>query len=305
MRQRGSFRHARIIVVACLLVAAPAFSQTSTPPADPDCSASRLVGTWERISLLRNGLSVQPPDAPLFVKFGSDGYWSMMEMPDRPQISKPLDQQTAKELWSRFERVEGGYGTWVTKGDIVTRRHLVNIAAGGEGNNQDRSCIFEGEIMALIGTGANRSPQARFRRLPDQRLTSRELVGTWERTSLIVDGKPRSMPASQVVILGEDGWFSQTQLPPGRKPVGKPLEQFAVDDYVRTFGGVSAARGTYTIDGNVLTRRHVADVDPNLVGWDEVGQFSVSGDTMSLGGKTPTGATFEARFTRMKPAGSG
>ncbi len=28
-----------------------------------------LVGTWVRYSLLRNGFSVQPPDAPLYVKF--------------------------------------------------------------------------------------------------------------------------------------------------------------------------------------------------------------------------------------------
>src|SRR6476620_11289835 len=49
-----------------------------TAPAPPP-DYNPLVGTWVRYSLLRNGFSVQPPDAPLYVKFMKDGYWSMME----------------------------------------------------------------------------------------------------------------------------------------------------------------------------------------------------------------------------------
>jgi hypothetical protein len=226
----------------------------------------------------------------------------MMEMPDRPRVDKPLAQQTAKELWSRFERVEGGFGTWTTANDVVTRRHIVNVAAGGENTNQDRACVFEDEILALVGTGSNRSPQARFRRLPTQPLKSKALVGSWERAALTIDGKPVKPPAPLVVILGEDGWFSQTQLPAGRKPAGKPLEQFAVDDYVATFGGVSAARGTYSVEGNVFTRKHVADVDPNLVGFEDAAQFTLANDTLTLRGKAPGGAPYEAAFTRLKAA---
>ena len=254
------------------------------------------------MSLLRNGLSVQPPDAPLFVKFGSDGYWSMMEMPDRPRVEKPLAEQTAKELWSRFERVEGGYGTWTTANDVVTRRHLVNIAAGGENTAQDRVCSFEDEILALVGTGSNRSPQARFRRLPAQPLKSTALVGTWQRTALSVNGNASKPPVPLIVILGEDGWFSQTQLPAGRKPAGKPLEQFTVEDYLATFTGVSAARGTYSVDGNVFARKHVADVDPSLVGFENAAQFTLTNDTLTLRGKTRTGAPYEAVFSRLKPS---
>src|SRR5262245_55936074 len=50
-----------------------------------------LVGQWVRYTLIRNGFSVQPPDAPLYVQFGPDGYWSMMEFPaNRPKVNKPL-----------------------------------------------------------------------------------------------------------------------------------------------------------------------------------------------------------------------
>jgi hypothetical protein len=295
----------RDVIVTCgLLVAAlpaPAAGQTNQSSPSPVCTTARLVGTWERVSLLRNALSVQPPDAPLFVKFGSDGYWSMMEMPERPKIDKPLDQQTAKELWSRFERVDGGYGTWNIKGDIVTRKHVVNVAAGGESSSQDRTCIFENEILALIGVNSGRTPQARFKRLAPQPPKSTALVGTWERTSFVLDGKETQPPTAPLyLILGEDGWFSQTQLPAGRKSVGKPLDQYTVDDYVKTFGGVGAARGTYTVEGNVFTRKCADNIDPNLIG-DEVRQFTLTGDTLVLRGALKSGQKVEAKFQRLKP----
>jgi hypothetical protein len=289
------------VLVSLLLVAPPVLAQPPAAGQGPQCTTSRLVGTWERVSLLRNALSVQPPDAPLFVKFSSDGHWSMMEMPDRPKDERPLEKLTDKELFARFDNVEGGYGTWSLKGDILTRKHIVNIAPGGEGNNQDRTCIFEGEILALIGTGANRSPQARFKRLPAQQTKAHNLVGTWERTSLVVDGKPQQPPrAPLMLILGEDGWFSQTELPTGRKPLKKPLEQYTVDDYVQSFKNVGAARGTYTVEGNVFTRKHVADVDPGHVGDEDPRQFTLDGDTLTLRG-TRSGAKVEATFRRSKP----
>lgn len=290
-------------VVRRVVALAFTFAFFSSPAFGQECTAEKLVGTWERVSLLRNALSVQPPDAPLFVKFGSDGYWSMMEMPDRPKVDKPLAQQTAKELFTRFDKVEGGQGTWTLKADgsVLTRRHAVNIAAGGEGSNQDRLCTFEGEILALVGTGANRSPQARFKRLPAQPV-KHPIVATWERTSFIVEGKPAQPPASPLVlIVGEDGWFSQTALPTGRKPVGKPMEQWSVDDYVRTFGRVDATRGTYTVQGNMFTRKHVATINPNSVGEEFVTEFTINGENLTVRGTNAAGRKLEATFKRLKP----
>jgi hypothetical protein len=306
MRLSRSLSSATLLAAVCSVTAVPVAAQSPAPAAEPTCTASRLVGTWERISLLRNGLSVQPPDAPLFVTFASDGYWSMMEIPDdRPKTSKPPDQLTAKELFAIFDKVEGGQGTWTVRADgsVVTRRHLVNIAPGGEGNNQDRLCWFEGEILALVGTGANRSPQARFKRLPS-RPQKHALVGTWERTAHSIDGKPVSQPAPLMLILGEDGWYAQTQLPTGRKPVGKPMEQWAADDYIRSFTGVSAARGTYTIDGSTLTRRYVANLDASLVGRDAATEFAISGDMLTLRGTSGTGTRFEWTLRRATPLGT-
>ena len=296
MRVAPALRLVVLASVSCTLLARSADAQP--------CTAEKLVGTWERVSLLRNALSVQPPDAPLFLKFGSDGYWSMMEMPDnRLAPTKPPDQMSAKELFAIFDKVEGGQGTWTIKADgsIVTRHHAVNIAPGGEATTQDRLCWFEGDILALVGTGANRSPQARFKKLAAQVSKPNALIGTWERTSHTIDGKPAPQPASLVIILGEDGWFSQTQLPTGRKSPGKPLEQYTVDDYLKSFNGVSAARGTYTVDGTKFTRKYVASVDPSLIGIEGVTEFVLSSETLTLRGTSSGGARFESTFRRLKP----
>jgi hypothetical protein len=273
-----------------------------TPAQHLNFDTNPLIGTWERVSLLRNSLSVQPPDAPLYLKFGADGYWSMMEMPDdRPKVNKPLEEMTKQELFARFDKVEGGWGYYIVKRDIVNRIHDEDISPGREGTQHIREYIFEDKIMNLAGTGANRSPQARMRLLPANPLADKRLAGSWERTSLLLDGKATPPPASEIILLGEDGWFSQTHLPKGREPVKKPLEQYTKEDFLKAFKNVAAARGTYTVEGNKFTRKHVADIDPNLVGYLQVMEFTLDGDTLTLRGSNPAGVKIEARYRRLPP----
>jgi hypothetical protein len=276
-----------------------ACDQAPAPPPD----YNPLIGTWVRFSLLRNGFTVQPPDAPLYLKFSSDGYWSMMEFPaDRPKINKPLEQQTPKELFSRFDKLAGGWGNYSTNGMLSMRHHLAGLGPGGGQSTQVREWSFEGNILLLAGTGATRSPQARFRKLPNQPLGSRALAGTWERTALSVNGTPVPQAAPEHLILGEDGWFHQTYLPPGRTPVrGKPMDQWTTQEYVGAYQGMTAARGTYNVSGNSFIRKHIADTDPNLEGRDTVAQYTLQGDAMTVQGTNAAGQKFEARYQRMKP----
>jgi len=274
--------------------------QAPAPPPD----YNPLVGAWVRFSLLRNGFTVQPPDAPLYVKFNGDGYWSMMEFPaDRPKVNKPLEQQTPQELFTRFDNLDGGWGNYTQDGQLNLRHHKAGLGPGGGGEStQVRAWSFEGNILLLAGTGSIRSPQARFRKLPNQPLGSRALVGSWERTALSVNGAPVSEPAPQHLLLGEDGWFHQTLLPPGRTAVpGKPREQWTTQDYVGAYKGMSAARGTYNVSGSSFIRKHIADTDPNLEGRDESGQYTLQGDTMTVQGTDAAGQKFEAKYRRLKP----
>jgi hypothetical protein len=283
-------------VALCALLAVPAAAQHA------DFEVNPLVGTWERVSLLRNSFSVQPPDAALYLKFNADGYWSMMEMPDgRPKVDKPLEEMTKEELFQRFDKVEGGWGYYIVKRDIVNRIHDEDISPGREGVQHIREYIFEDKIMNLAGTGANRSPQARMQPMPPSPPGDTRLVGTWERTSLTMDGKTTPPPAPEFILLGEDGWFSQTHLPKGRERIAKPMEEYTKEDFLKAFQNVGAARGTYTVQGNKFTRKHVAAIDPNLVGYDDVREFSLEGDTLTLRGANKAGVKVESKYRRLAP----
>ena len=107
-----------------------ACDQAPAPPPD----YNPLVGTWVRYSLLRNGFTVQPPDAPLYVKFNADGYWAMMEFPaGRPKVSKPIEQQTPPELFRRFDKLNGGWGNYSQNGMLNLRHHLAGLGPEGSG----------------------------------------------------------------------------------------------------------------------------------------------------------------------------
>ena len=284
----------------------PACDQHPAPP-----PANPIVGTWVRISLLRNGYSQQPPSAPMYIKFGADGYWTMMEFPaGRPKVNKPLAQQTAPELLSRFDRMEGAYGTYYLQGQVLIRHHVANLDPAGtpstvlltSAGSQIRDWGFEGNILTMIGTGPNRSPQARMRKLPAQPLASTALVGTWERTTLTVNGKAVTGPLlQQRILFGEDGWFHQTAVPPGRRDPAKALEVYTVQDWVDGYTGLSAVRGTYDVRGATLIRRHVADLDPNLTGSEETASFTLDKGSLTIEGADAAGAAVRATYTRLPP----
>jgi hypothetical protein len=272
--------------------------QAPAPPPD----YNPLIGTWVRYSLLRNGFSVQPPDAPLYVKFGPDGWWSMMEFPaNRPKVNKSLDQQTPQELFSRFDKLGGGWGNYSNIGMVNYRHHLAGLGPGGGESSQERAWRFEGNILILEGTGPTRSPQVHARKLPNQPLGSRALVGTWERTAYTVNGAAGATTPEHL-ILGEDGWYHATVLPSGRQGVqGKPMAQWTTQEYVGAYGGMSASRGTYNVQGNTFVRRHIADVDPNLENKLSTGTFNLQGDTFTWQGTDAAGQKFSATYRKMKP----
>jgi hypothetical protein len=263
-----------------------------------------LVGQWVRFTLIRNGFSVQPPDAPLYLQFGPDGYWSMMEFPaNRPKISKPLEQQTPQELYARFDASDGGWGTYTQDGMVNDRHHYADIAAPGNGGAEHvRAWRFEGNVLVLEGTGTNHSPEIKTRKLPIQTLASKNIVGAYERTALAVDGASVQQIVPQHLLLGEDGWFQETLLPTGRpRPQGKPMDQWTPQEFAAAYKGVEAARGTYNADGTTIIRKHIGDLDPNLEGKDATGTYTLQGGTLTITGTDAAGRKVTETFTKMKP----
>ena len=273
-----------------------------TVPAPPP-DYNPLAGTWIRFSLLRNGFSVQPPYAPLYVKFMNDGWWSMMEFPaNRPKVNKPLDQQTPAELQKRFHSLGGGWGNYTNAGQVNIRHHMAGLGPGGGESDQERGWHFEGNVLILDGTGPTRSPIVHARKLPNQPLGSKALVGSWERTAYIANGVA-GQPAPEHLLLGEDGWYHATVLPAGRKGPGNgdAEEKWSTQDYVAAYKGMQASRGTYNVQGNTFVRRHIGDVDPNLEDKLSSGTFTLQGDTFTWTGNDAAGQKFDATYRRLKP----
>ena len=268
----------------------------SAPAPPPDYNP--LVGTWIRYSLLRNGFSVQPPDAPLYVKFMNDGYWSMMEFPaDRPKVNKPLEQQTTKELFSRFDKMSGGWGNYSNSGQVNFRHH--KPVSAPEAARIRRSA--PGDSKATSSSSRARARRGRLRSTRGscriRRSARRALVGSWERTAYTVnDAAGTTTP--EHLLLGEDGWYHATTLPAGRKGVPKvPQDQWTPEQYAAAYNGMSASRGTYNVQGTTFVRRHIGDTDPNLEDKLSTGTFAVKGDTFTWQGTDAAGRN-SARRTR-------
>ena len=127
------------------------------------------------------------------------------------------------------------------------------------------------------------------------------LVGSWERISLL-DGEgkaiqPPSPPA--FVIFSSDGFFSQSSIPAARPKVDKPVDQMTKEELVQRFNRLESRRGTYTVSGNRLTRKNIANGDPNGEGTEQVQLFRVEGGVLILSSADPK-LKNEARFRRAK-----
>jgi len=273
--------------------------QVPAPPPD----FNPLVGTWMRYSLLRNGFSMQPPDAPNFITFMEDGYWSMMEFyPDRPKSDLPLESQKLADLQRRFHKLAGGFGVYTNSGQINYRHHLAQLDPGYEGGYiQERAWRFVGNVLVLEGTGPTRSPQIHTRKLPNQKLDSRALVGSWERVSYRLNGVDISGPAvTQRLLLGGDGWFMATTLPGGR-PAFKdiPRDEWSVQQYAAAYAGLEASRGTYNADPTRLAVRLIGDADPALEGRVLTGTYQLQGIEFVWRGTDAKGRSFVSTYRRL------
>jgi hypothetical protein len=127
-----------------------------------------------------------------------------------------------------------------------------------------------------------------FSGLPAMSQSTNPLVGVWERISLMrgtTQGQPPAAP--EFLIISADGYFSESELPEGREKVNKPLDQMTKEELVDRFRRTAASRGTYTIQGNVLIRKHIADLNPSAEGSDQVRNFRFDGDILVLSAGGP------------------
>ena len=127
------------------------------------------------------------------------------------------------------------------------------------------------------------------------------LVGTWERFSTTdAKGQPaQPQPPAAFLVMTANGYFSQIAVPRGRPKVDKPLMDMTKEELVARFADVIARRGSYSVEGNRLTRRDIVHTDPSTEGTDAVQTFRIEGDVLILGSTDPANKT-ENRFRRVK-----
>ena len=127
------------------------------------------------------------------------------------------------------------------------------------------------------------------------------LIGSWERISLLdAEGKSTQPPAPPAfVIFSADGFFSQSAIPAARPKVNKPIDQMTKEELAQRFNRLETRRGTYSISGNRLTRKNIANGDPNGEGTEQTQLFRIEGGVLILSSSDPK-LKNEARFRRAK-----
>lgn len=124
-------------------------------------------------------------------------------------------------------------------------------------------------------------------------------VETWERfAGKDQDGQPiTGTTVPSYLIFSADGHYVQVSTPPGREKFDKPLKDMTKEELLNRFEKVGGSYGTYTLVGNMLTRKVLADANPNLEGTEFKQTYKFEGNLLILNSTT---TKREAHFRRVK-----
>jgi hypothetical protein len=126
------------------------------------------------------------------------------------------------------------------------------------------------------------------------------LVGAWELVSATnAQGQP--LP-NLLLVVTSDGLYSQIGIPKGRPKLEKPANQLTEAEFRARFTGVQGQHGTYTVSGNRVTRQAIAAVNPNNEGVQQVLEFKIEGNMLTV--RDPE-TKAEQQFRRAGKAASG
>ena len=138
--------------------------------------------------------------------------------------------------------------------------------------------------------------------LSPQAQTPDPLVGTWERFSA-TDGQGLTLepqPPAAVLVFTASGYFSEIAMPAKRPSGGKSLEDMSQEELLARMQNTEGRRGTYTLEGDRLTRRNVVPAtSPGLAAADAAETARVDSDVLILGSTDPNNKA-ESRFRRVR-----
>jgi hypothetical protein len=128
------------------------------------------------------------------------------------------------------------------------------------------------------------------------------IVGVWQRVIVDAKGQTEPDPAPMLLVYTDVGIYVQVSFRLDRQD-SRPLADLNADELRARFNGTSAQHGTYSVDGNRLTRRIVGSFTPINQGKEQVAYFKIDRDTLVMGdenvGKVDV-ATARIQFRRVK-----
>jgi hypothetical protein len=149
---------------ALLVVGIPAFAQ----------KGSSIVGTWERVSLMRDGKEVAhatggptgaKPGVPRLF-FGADGFYVEINISTgRPILKTPRDQRTKEELLSQYWSFWGNYGSYSVSGQKVMRKVVAAADPANEGREIVETYRLDGAELVLTRTENGYMQVQKYRRV--------------------------------------------------------------------------------------------------------------------------------------------
>jgi len=220
-----------------------------------------LVGAWERVSDSHVGVLI----------YTGSHYSAVMAPKDRQRSSG--ERATPDEALAAIRSCQALSRTYTVSGSRITHVRVANTRPELSG----RPNVTDYTIVADTMTGTNVSGARAagavntWRRIPDSD-TGSPLIGARELEQDIWQGVAIFTGTHYAIVVMQ----KERNLPSG--------DQYTPEEALDAISTCGTFAGTYTVSGNTVTAKRIANLRPTLVGIDAVWESLVEGDTMKFRG---------------------
>ena len=222
-----------------------------------------IVGAWELVSDSRVGVSIY-----------TDSHFSTVMAAKNRQRSSG-ERATPDEALEALLTCPALSGTYAVSGSTGTYTRVANTRVERSDQPIVGDHTIVGDTMTFnIRSGAsstNAGASLAWRRIPSS-ASGNPLVGAWELVQDIWQGVAIFTGTHYAIVVMQ----KERNLPSG--------DQYTPEEALDAISTCGTFAGTYTVSGNTVTAKRIANLRPTLVGVDAVWESLVEGDTMKFRG---------------------
>ena len=219
-----------------------------------------IVGAWELVS-----------DSGVGITIYTDSHYAIVRAPKNRQRSAG-DQATPDEALEALLSCPALAGTYSVSGSTITHVRVATPRAELSGQPLIVDYSIEGDsLTGTIASGGSVGTLSTWRRIPSGSAGS-PLVGAWELVQDIWQGVAIFTGTHYAIVVMQ----KERNLPSG--------DQYTPEEALDAISTCGTFAGTYTVSGNTVTAKRIANLRPTLVGVDAVWESLVEGDTMKFRG---------------------